>query len=204
MKLMTLDLSGVVGYAYGDPFKPLAPFFGSFKLAGDDATDRCLKLFLWCTEKLEANGITDVVIELPFIPKGGKTSFGANASLIGYTVAAGMAAKSNGATCAGVHQQTWRSQLKLPNQGPKNVLKLPGYEHFAFNANSTEKKSALQVAKRAFVKNHTSEFVQNKGAAPKDDNEADAIAMWYWKQDRLTQRLAEIGTKRDLFDDLQV
>lgn len=197
MKMIALDLSAVVGYAFGDPFKNDVPFSGTIKLSGDNPTDRCYNLFSWCIDIFKSNEVTDVVVELPFIPKG-PTSFGANVSLIGYVLAAGMAAKACRANSTGVHQQTWRSQFGVPSQGPKNVLTHPDYQHLA------DRKDGLKAAKRLWVKDRTKDAVRLRGSNPKDDNEADACAIFYWKMDRLRKQLETIGTRKDLFDGIEV
>ena len=192
-----LDPSGVFGWAHGDPFgNGGPPFSGTFALPDLQTTRKMIALENFLINLIKANSITDVFIEQNFIPE--KTSFQAVTLLAGYVLVAGMAASRCSCKCSTVELSTWRSDLGLPTQGPKNVLAHPDYAHLS------SRKNGLKEAKRRYVKDKAKEFAIKMGSDPKDDNEADAICMWWWKTLRLRKKMEEIGTKKDLFDELTV
>jgi len=198
-KILMLDPSAIFGYAFGDPFgNGGPPFSGTFALPKSPApvTERLIAMETWLMDLIKGNEITDVFIEQNFIPQ--QTSFQAVSLLAGYVLFAGTAARRCRCNCSTVELSTWRSELGLPTQGPKNVLAHPDYQHLA------GRKDGLKVAKRLWVKDRAKEYVIKRGSDPKDDNEADACAMYYWKMDRLRRKMQSLGTKGDLFDGVEV
>lgn len=202
MRLLTLDLANVFGWAFGDPDGDSGPIrSGSHELPDVPLTDLMITLESRVMDIVKGNEITDVLIEQPIIPM--PTSFHTVTKLSGMALVAGMAARRCGAKTSLVMMQTWRSELGLPTQGPKNVLADPHYRQ------QVERKDgkglvdgALKIAKRKYVKDQAIKFVIKKGITPKDDNEADAIAMWFWKKQWL-QAKAD-ARKQDLFSTLDI
>lgn len=195
-KLLVLDTAGKIGFAYGEIFSNSGlPFSGVHKLPEQHLTKRLLALQSWLTDVIEGNHITDVWIEKPFVTNS--KSEDAIYSMLGYVLASGMAATRCGCHCSLIDIQTWRSELGLPTQGPKNVLADPRYaDRFS------KRKNGLKDAKRQYVKDRTIDFVVKQGCDPKDDNEADACAIWFCVAQRLRKKLE--APKYDLFGDLDV
>jgi hypothetical protein len=175
MRLMTFDPSAVCGFAFGDPLdESTLPISGAYKLQkGDPLTKRLVALEAWAIDRLKGANITDVVIEMPFLPKHG--DFNALSVLIGYTITLGIAAQKCGCNCTLIAQQSWRAELGLPATGPKNIMKDPYYaEKYGKRKGGGEKE-----AKREYVKAAAIAFVKKLGSDPADDNEADALCIWY-------------------------
>lgn len=197
MKMLMLDPGATFGYAYGDPFGNAGPpWSGTFTLPDLPVTRKMIALENFVINLIKANAITDVYVEQNFIPQ--RTSFQAVTVLAGYVLVAGMAASRCSCKCSTIELSTWRSELGLPTQGPKNVLAHPDYAHLAKN------KGGLATAKRLWVKDRAKDYARKRGSDPKDDNESDAICMYHWKADRLRRKLDGLGTKNDLFDGLKV
>lgn len=196
MRLLTLDGGAVFGYAFGDPFLTAPPFSGSHKLPTGQHTRKMIALEEWIMSSVLSNRITDIVVEEPFIGK--VQSFQSIVALCAWVSHAGVAATKCQANCFTVHPQSWRSELKLPTRGPKNVLADPVYgEKFG------KRKTGLTDAKRQWVKDRTLDYVRGRGCDPKDDNEADACAIWFWKAERLREKL-ESETRKDLFSEIEI
>lgn len=202
MKILMVDTGDISGLAFGNPFTDMVPFASSFHLPDASPTEKMIVYERTLIDVIKANEITDVYIEQNFIPL--KTSFQAITVLAGYVLMAGIAARRCRCKASTVELSTWRSELGLPTQGPKNVLAHPDYAHFAKNRDGSPKKSGLKDAKRKWVKDRAMDYARKHGADPKDDNEGDAICMYLWKSGRLRKRLEEAGTKRDLFQDLPI
>lgn len=193
---LLLDPGDIFGYAYGDAFIDVSPFSGVFQLPKVVGSKKFVALENRIMDLIEANGITDVGIEQPFL--GPNQSFAAITAQAAYVVVAGMAAAKKGCNCYTIDIATWRSALGLPTQGPKTVLAHPDYAHFA------TKKGGLSIAKRKWVKDRAFEYAVKSGSNPKDDNEGDAICMWQWKASKRRQAREDASTRKDLFDEIQV
>lgn len=196
MRLLTLDPSGIFGYAFGEPLGEEIPYSGTFKLPDAVPSRKMVALERWIVATITTNGITDVIIEEPFL--GARQSFQSVVALTGYVTIAGLAAAKCDCRCTTVAISTWRSDLGLPTQGPKNVLADP---HYAAKFGS--RKNGLKEAKRQYVKDRAVDFVRKLGSDPADDNEADAIAIFLWKRRKLAQKNEE-EQKRDLFSEIEV
>lgn len=197
MRIMTLDPSGIFGYAFGDPFDPKPPFSGIFKLPEGTVTKRLIAVEDWLADKIRANSITDVFIEQNFIPE--KTSFAAVNLLAGYVSHSGTAAARLGCNVSTIELSTWRSALNLPTRGPKNIMKDSRYaEKFG------KRKSGEADARRQWVKDRAMEYARKHGCEPKDDNEGDAICMYLHKRAQILERKERASQRVDLFDDLKV
>lgn len=203
MRTLTLDTGAIFGYAYGNPFGNRGPpFSGTFSLPDLPVTRKMIALENFLINLIKANEITDVYVEQNFIPE--RTSFQAVTLLAGYVLVAGMAASRCNCKCSTVELSTWRSELGLPTRGPKNVLAHPDYARFATTRDGKPKKGGQKEAQRQWVKDRAKEYAIKRGSAPKDDNESDAICMWWWKTDRLQRRLEETKNRKDLFDEIKV
>lgn len=197
MRLLCCDPSSITGYAHGDPFKADPPWAGAHQLPKNvPITKRLIAIERFAIELIRGNGITDVYIEKPIMPR--QTSFDAVASIAGYAFMFGVAATKCGCYCALVDMQSWRSGLGLPTQGPKNALSDP---HYAAKFGHS-KGGGLKEAKRQWVKDRAMEFAVKMGSDPKDDNEGDAICIWHYVA-RLKREKVE-APKYDLFGDLTV
>lgn len=196
MRLLAVDPSAVCGFAHGDPHNEGPPFSGVFTLPKDSTiTRRMIALESWAIDMIKGNGITDVYVEKPILPQ--KTSFSSVAAICGYAFTLGVAATKCGCYCEVVEMQSWRSELGLPTQGPKNVLADPHYAGLF-----GKRKSALRDAKRQWVKDRAMDFARRMGSDPADDNEGDAICIWHAMARR--RRAKEEAPKYDLFRDLSI
>lgn len=196
MRIMTLDGGGTFGWAHGDPKDiDVPPVSGSQGLPSIQTTKMMISLENWLMGMIKANGITDLYIEKSIIPK--MTSYDSVVKLAGYNIVSGIAATKCGIRAVLVDMQSWRSELGLPTQGPKNVLQDPIYA-----AKFKGRKDALKVAKRAWVKDRARDFAIAKGSDPKDDNESDAICIYHAMVQRIQAR--EDKVKFDLFAELTV
>lgn len=205
MRALTLDTGDIFGWAFGDPYKDMIPFSGSFHLPDLPPSAKMIALENFVINIIKANEITDVYVEQNFIPT--TTSFQAITVLAGYVLMSAIAATRCNCKASTIELSTWRKELGLPTQGPKTVLSHPDYKHFATNKNTgaaRKPKDALSEARRRWVKDRAMDYARKMGADPKDDNEGDAICMWLYKKQRLLKKLEAIGTKRDLFDDLKI
>lgn len=197
MRLLTLDGGATFGYAFGDPSLKAPPFSGSHVLPKDvPVTKKLIAIETWLVGLIRDNGITDVWIEEPIMPR--MTSFAAVTALAGYAFMSGIAATKCGCNAYLVALQTWRSDLGLPTRGPKNVLADPRYKE-RFGA----RKSGLKDAQRQWVKDRAFEFAVKHGCTPKDDNSGDACCIWLWRQMKIRQK-AEEESRGDLFSNLSV
>lgn len=188
MRVMTFDPSAVCGYAFGDPLaENTPPISGVYKLqTGDPLTKRLVALEAWAIDRLKGGNITHVGIEEPFLPRHG--DFKAVSVIVSYVMILGVAAQKCGCHCTLISNQTWRSALGLPTQGPKNVLSDPYYaEKFG------KRKNALKEAKRAYVKDVTMRWVRERGSEPVDDNEGDAIAIFHAYAQSKRSKIVEPG-----------
>lgn len=193
MQLLTLDPStAIFGLAVGDPEGSALPTISSYKLPDVSITRKMIALEAHLIDFIKGNGVTDVLVEENIIPK--VTSFPAVVALAGATLIPGIAGVKCGCNVTTVAIQTWRSQLGLPTQGPKNVLALPEYrDRFG------KRKNALKDAKRQWVKDAAYAFARKYGLDPKDDNEADAACLFIWKREKLRATVEE--RRYDLFAD---
>ncbi len=192
-----LDPSGIFGYAFGEPFDHQGPpFSGTHKLPDLPLTERLMELERWAIDLFKANEITDAYIEEPFLGK--HLNFTSVSTQIGYSLIAGIAARKCRVKVSTLPNSTWRSELGLPTRGPKNVLAHPDYARFK------SRKSGQKDAQRQWVKDRAMDYARQHGSNPADDNEGDAICMYHWKANRLRAKRAEIGQRRDLFDDLAI
>lgn len=193
MQLLTLDPSSkIFGLCLGNPETDDKPKLSSFKLPDLSVTRRYMALESFLIDYMKGNGVTDVLVEENIIPK--VTSFPAVVALAGATLMSGVAAVKCGCNCSTIHISTWRADLGLPTQGPKNVLALPEYREKFGN-----RKSALKDAKRQWVKDAAYALARKHGMDPKDDNEADAFCIWQWKREKLRAKIEE--RRYDLFAD---
>lgn len=174
MRLGTVDPSGVCGYAFGDPFdRETPPFSGTFTLpAGVPLTQKMMTAEAWAIDWIKGNGITDVWIEEPIIPK--ITTFKAVSNVIALAFVIGLAAAKCGCFCSIVPMQTWRSKLGLPTVAPKNIVLDPHYK-----AKFGNRKTFKKDASRQYLKDKAMELARKLGSDPKDDNEGDAICIWH-------------------------
>lgn len=196
MRILCLDPSAVFGWAHGDPFQDGPPISGVFKLPDAPVTKRLIALEAWAMDMIHANGITDLFIEQPFLPK--ISSFAAVTLLAGYTLFAGTAGTRCGCNVSTVELSSWRAALRLPTQGPKNVLAHPDYARFA------SRKSGLKEAKRQWVKDRAKDYARKMGCDPQDDNEGDACCIYFYKRMQILARQEAKVTKLDLFDGLPI
>lgn len=199
MRILTLDLSGICGFAHGDPLSSNGgpPFSGVFKLVKDATlTQKAIALERWLLEFIPGNGITEVWIEKPFVLN--TKSEDALYSMLSLVFAAGMAAAKCGCFCQLIVMQSWRSELGLPVAGPKNVLADPHYATLFAH----RKGGGLKEARRQYVKDRAMDYARKMGSDPKDDNEGDAVCIWHCIANR--KRAAVEAPKYDLFGDLTV
>jgi len=174
VRLGTVDPSGVCGYAFGDPFeRETPPFSGTFTLpAGVPLTQKMMTAEAWAIDWIKGNGITDVWIEEPIIPR--ITTFKAVSNIVALAFIIGVAAAKCGCFCSVVPMQTWRSTCGLPTRAPKNVVLDPHYK-----AKYGHLKGFAKVAARQYLKDKAMEFARKHGSDPKDDNEGDALCIWH-------------------------
>lgn len=196
MRVLILDPGAIFGYAFGDPLDGKVPFSGTFKLPDVQLTKKMIALESWAMEFIQANAITDVFIEQNIIPH--KTSFSAVTNLAGYTLFAGTAGTRMNCNVTTIELQTWRSALRLPTQGPKTVLAHPDYARFK------ERKNGLKEAKRQWVKDRAMDYARKQGCTPKDDNESDAICMYFYKRDQIIERNMKRQKSTDLFEGIDI
>ena len=186
-RLLTLDPSAICGFAHGDPFgdqKP--PFSGTLVLPKKGSTsDKSVFLFDWLIDFMRGNRITELYVEKPFIQN--TKSEDAIYSMLSLVIASGMAAKKTGAYCQLIGMQTWRSALGLPTIGPKNIMADPYYAQM-FGA---RKGGGIKEAKRQYVKDRALEYARKLGSDPTDDNEGDAICIWYAVANQLKKKIVE-------------
>lgn len=197
MRILALDPSATFGFAHGDPLASgKVPFSGTHKLPKDvPLTKRLIAVEGFVVDLIKGAGITDVYIERPIMPR--ITSFDAVSAVAGYAFMSGVAATKCGANAFLIDMATWRSDLGLPTQGPKNVLADPVYA-----AQFGGRKNGLKEAKRRYVKDKAIQFAEKMGATPADDNEADALCIWFAAA--MKARAKQQAPSYDLFANLKV
>lgn len=202
MRILTLDGGGQFGFAHGDPHSGRIPISGSHKLPAGQTTKLMIALEAWCIDMIKGNEITDVYIEKSIITPN--SAYATTVTLAGYNLIAGIAATKCGVNAYLVDMQSWRSELGLPTQGPKNVLAHPDYAHMARlqNGKLRPAKAALSMAKRAWVKDRAKDFAVKHGSDPIDDNESDAICIYHAMVQRIRNKVEQ--ARYDLFADLTV
>lgn len=194
MRFMFIDSGVNTGWAHGDPEKDEPPISGAHRLPSVQITKRLIVLESFIIDTIKANGITDVFIEKPIIPK--VSSFDAITTLIGYALIEGIAAQRCGCNTSLVDMQSWRSELGLPTQGPKNVLQDPAYAEFV------GKKNGLKEAKRKWVKNAAIKYAVKQGCNIESEDEADAACGYFCVRQRFLVK--QDKPKFDLFGNLGI
>lgn len=146
--ILALDIAAQTGFAFGKPGE--APTSGTLRLQGEGLDERAHFLVCWMTKLVREHGIDVFYVELPMNPfhMKGKTTFSTILSLIVYWGVSRVTAYGLGI----------RYRL---NVHPQDVRKW-----FLGVARPKTKKLAVMAKCREM------------GWKPRDDNEADALAIW--------------------------
>lgn len=186
-RLLAIDPSHHLGWCHGVPGQK--GVFGVHPLPqGAKFTTRMKSLRQFLVSLIKGNGITEVVIEKPILPR--VTSFDAVYSLVGIVVTIGNLADDCGCSVTLVDQQKWRSGFMGVTQAPKmndaavmailvDVRNNAAVAKFHEAMADEKKKTARRRdARRRWLKNHTMETCRRVGYPVTDDNEADAIGLF--------------------------
>lgn len=177
MRILGIDPSRNLGWCHGEPGS--TPISGVFELKNKQKSKRDVALENFLIDMIKGNGITDIYLEKPILPK--RTSFQALVSLYGYATVVGMAAAKTGANAYFLDMQTWRSQIGSPTQAPRQIKK---YDE-----------------RRKWLKAATIEYISKVyGIEARTDDEADAIGIWKCIDLRISKKQQE----PDLFETLDV